>query len=278
MRGCRVRCCAVPRHRAPPRGDAASSSLHGRYVRARKRPARSQEALHSQPPLTPRTRHDGGNRTAGLERPVRAREEVPVSLRHSTKTSKRRLGHVCGAVVLRLFAAKPSAGNGMFPFSSRRTGPPADVPPQCRTLIQESRPRLMSSISTQARAVRAVVDVYFLDVIDGRAGSFAKRGYLIPPFESVEIAASVRGITSRGVRSAACVAVPAQKAMTARGRDWRRSLRGARGAQVWIHASRPRGNAKRSRPFCRPPPLTPRAGPQPGAKEPRRWRTGGTFF
>lgn len=58
-----------------------------------------------------------------------------------------------------------------------------------RMLVQgEIGQRYMISISNQSsNRFEAVVTVDGLDVIDGRAGSFAKRGYLIQPFGSVEI-------------------------------------------------------------------------------------------
>ena len=58
-----------------------------------------------------------------------------------------------------------------------------------RTLTQgEVGQRYMISISNQSsNRFEAVVTVDGLDVMDGRAGSFAKRGYLVQPFGSVEI-------------------------------------------------------------------------------------------
>jgi hypothetical protein len=85
----------------------------------------------------------------------------------------------------------PNAGNGVL--TVRLTDENGSTLPTFhsngRMLVQgETGQRYLISISNQsANRFEAVVTVDGLDVIDGRAGSFAKRGYLIQPFGSVEI-------------------------------------------------------------------------------------------
>lgn len=58
-----------------------------------------------------------------------------------------------------------------------------------RTLVQgETGQRYMIEIANQTgNRFEAVVTVDGLDVVDGRAGSFSKRGYLVQPFATVQI-------------------------------------------------------------------------------------------
>jgi hypothetical protein len=84
-----------------------------------------------------------------------------------------------------------AAGNGMV--TVRLTDAAGTTLPTFassgRTLVQgEMGQRYMIEIANQTGSrFEAVVTVDGLDVIDGRAGSFAKRGYLVQPFATVQI-------------------------------------------------------------------------------------------
>jgi hypothetical protein len=180
---------------APLPGDAASSRGTGGAARAEAaRPEAKKRSAVSQPEERPGLGTTWGEtRTSRVSNaPFERASESPFSLSTLHYNDQSGISAMLrGGSFVDFRGEGSSAGNGVL--TVRLTDESGSTLPtfhsQGRTLIQgEVGQRYMISISNQTSSrFEAVVTVDGLDVIDGRAGSFAKRGYLIQPFGSVEI-------------------------------------------------------------------------------------------
>lgn len=185
----------APATAAPPPGDAASSRATGGTARAEAaRPEAKKRTTLSQPEERPGLGTTWGEtRTSRVSNaPFERASGSPFSLSTLHYNDPSGVSAMLrGGSFVDFRGEGSSAGNGML--TVRLTDEHGSTLPtfhsQGRTLIQgEVGQRYMISISNQSSSrFEAVVTVDGLDVIDGRAGSFAKRGYLIQPFGSVEI-------------------------------------------------------------------------------------------
>jgi hypothetical protein len=186
---------APPTAAAPTGSDTASARGSGRPARAE---ASRSEAKKRSPVSQPEERPGlgttwGETMTSRVSNaPFERASDSPFSLSTVHYNDQSGISAMLrGGSFVDFRSEGSSAGNGVL--TVRLTDENGSSLPtfqsQGRTLVQgEIGQRYMISISNQSsNRFEAVVTVDGLDVIDGRAGSFAKRGYLIQPFGSVEI-------------------------------------------------------------------------------------------
>jgi hypothetical protein len=185
----------APPRAAPAPADAASARGSGASPRAEaSRPEAKKRSAVSQPEERPGLGTTWGEtRTSRVSNaPFERASESPFSLSTLHYNDQSGVSAMLrGGSFVDFQSAGASAGNGLL--TVRLTDENGSTLPTFqsngRMLVQgEVGQRYLISISNQSsNRFEAVVTVDGLDVIDGRAGNFAKRGYLIQPFGSVEI-------------------------------------------------------------------------------------------
>jgi hypothetical protein len=184
-----------PATAAPTPGDVESGRSSGGSARAEAaRPEAKKRSPISQPEERPGLGTTWGETMTSRvsNAPFERASESPFSLSTIHYNDESGVAAMLrGGSFVDFRSASANAGNGVL--TVRLTDEDGSTLPTFhsngRMLVQgEIGQRYLISISNQsANRFEAVVTVDGLDVIDGRAGSFAKRGYLIQPFGSVEI-------------------------------------------------------------------------------------------